>query len=188
MKITKPACTRRKLPAMLLSDPGATPPTAIVDTREQAPLQLDLQTVVMGLTSGDYSFVGGVHLFSIERKSLDDLVGCVTRERERFERELIRLRGYRFRRLLIVGTPEELEAGRYVSATPPAAIFSSLATWEVRFDVPVVFAATPELAGDLVSSWIRAFARELARDAMNMAAGMPGATQPRQPKIRQEAA
>lgn len=190
MKITKPSRRMsRRSPTILLSDPGRTPPVAIIDTREQTPLILPgLRTVTRGLVSGDYSLVGAEHLFAIERKSLNDLVGCVTRERERFERELIRLRGYRFRRLLIVGTEDELANGDYTSTTPPAAVMASLITWEVRFDVPVVFCDDAEVAGGMVEAWIRAFAKELAKDAGNAIAGIPDATPARIPVgERQEA-
>jgi len=167
-----PPKARRSVPPIALSDLGRQKPVAIVDSREQTPLILPgLQTVIRGLATGDYSFVGGEHLFAVERKSLDDLVGCVTRERERFERELIRLRGYRFRRLLIVASPEDIEQGRYTSAALPAAVIASLKTWEVRFDLPVVFAPDAEQAGHLVASWIVAFAREIVRDAGNTLAG-----------------
>ena len=176
--IIKPTTTtgprRRTVPPIALSDPGRTPPVAIVDSREQTPLPLPgLRTVTRGLTSGDYSFIGGEHLFSVERKSLDDLLGCVTRERERFERELVRLRGYRFRRLLVIGTEEDIEEGRYTSAAAPSAVIASLATWEARFDIPVVFAANPDIAGRIVAGWILAFAREVVRDAGNVLAATP---------------
>jgi len=123
--------------------------------------------VVRGtLTSGDYSFTGGTELLSVERKSLPDLVACVVGEnRERFERELHRLRGFRFKRLLIVGSREAILGGEYRSNVKPASILHSLDTWEVRFDVPVVFCETPETAGHQVESWCYWFARELVSNA-----------------------
>jgi hypothetical protein len=80
--------------------------------------------------------------------------------RERFEHELHRLRGFRFRRLLIVGTREEIEAGVYRSNIKPAAVLGSLAAWEIRYDAPIVFEADPEAAGRRVESWVFWFARE----------------------------
>ena len=56
--------------------------TAIIDTREQLPVDLDpLQSVVRTLDLADYSWVGGEHICRIERKSLGDLLACVGRER-----------------------------------------------------------------------------------------------------------
>ena len=55
---------------------------------------------------------------SIERKTVSDLVGsCMGENRERFERELHRLRGYRFKRLLVVGSEAEILAGQSITRT-----------------------------------------------------------------------
>jgi ERCC4-type nuclease len=69
-----------KLPSKL-KDPSQV--TAIVNTREQLPLCLDPLRVQTGtLDTGDYSLAGCEHLVRIERKSLDDLLGCVGSQRE----------------------------------------------------------------------------------------------------------
>jgi DNA excision repair protein ERCC-4 len=91
-------------------------PVILIDTREQLPLVFcHLATRGATLQSGDYSILGAEELFGVERKTIGDLIGCVTNGRERFERELHRLRGYRFKRLLIVGTEDEIKAGEYHS-------------------------------------------------------------------------
>src|SRR5260370_30850848 len=79
-------------------------PVIVVDTREQEPLSFHRLKAVCGtLISGDYSVAGLEELFAVERKTVSDLVGCCMGEnRERFERELHRLRGFRFKRLLVV--------------------------------------------------------------------------------------
>jgi hypothetical protein len=103
------------LPALKgLGDLAGLRPVLVTDTREQLPLPFKrLASVRATLTSGDYSFRGGEELFAVERKSIADLVGCcVGDNRERFFRELHRLRGYRFKRLLVVGTRDEIEATR----------------------------------------------------------------------------
>ena len=79
--------------------------TAIVDTREQTPLDLaPLKTVRGTLSTGDYSIVGLEHVVAIERKSRDDLIACVGRERERFDREVKRLLAYHVRSLVVEST------------------------------------------------------------------------------------
>lgn len=137
-------------------------PTIIVDTREQAPLPFTrLESIRGTLYSGDYSARGFEGVFAIERKSLDDLAGCcIASERERFGNELHRLRGYRFKRLLIIGTAADIEAGSYRSRIVPAAIFGTLAAIEARYDVPVVFAADPAEGGRMVETWAAYYARE----------------------------
>lgn len=69
--------------------------TAIVDTREQAAWDLaPMKIVSRGLDVGDYSILGLESVIAIERKSLPDFVMCCGGERERFQRELDRLRGW----------------------------------------------------------------------------------------------
>ncbi len=64
---------------------------AVIDTREQLPLDLTPLRAVEGtLTTGDYSVVGLEHVVAIERKSLPDLLGCIGRARQ-----LARLDGQR---------------------------------------------------------------------------------------------
>ena len=135
-------------------------PVIVIDSREQQPFTFTRLEAVRGtLTSGDYSFAGGEQVFAVERKSLDDLTGCCTGERERFERELHRLRGFRFARLLIVGTPEQIQRQEYKSNVTPKAVLHSLAAWEARF-IPVVFSPTPAGAARQVETWAYWFARE----------------------------
>jgi ERCC4-type nuclease len=67
------------------------------------------------------------HLFAIERKSIPDLCACcVGANRERFQRELHRLRGFYFKRLLIVGREDDIYPGRYHSSVTPKAVFATL--------------------------------------------------------------
>src|SRR3984893_2848677 len=96
-------------------------PVVVCDTREQEPLVFTRFTSVRGtLQTGDYSIVGLTDLFAVERKSTNDLVSCCMGEnRSRFERELHRLRGYRFKRLLVVGSRGEIELQRYHSRISP---------------------------------------------------------------------
>ena len=65
---------------------------AVVDSREQLPLDLEpLQSVRGTLTTGDYSVAGMESIVAIERKSLGDLLSCIGKERERFDKEVMRL-------------------------------------------------------------------------------------------------
>jgi DNA excision repair protein ERCC-4 len=100
------------------------------------------------LYAGDYALLGAEWAAAIERKSIEDLVGCCTGDnRERFERELMRLRGCAFRRLLIVGSRGLIKTGRYRSKIAPKAVLATLSAFEVRYSIPVVFCETPEIAG-----------------------------------------
>lgn len=160
------------LPALrCLGDLADVRPVIVVDTREQTPLPFARLACECGtLPAGDYSFLGGEELFAIERKTIPDLVACCVGEnRVRFFRELHRLRGFRFKRLLIVGTRAEIEAGNYRSGIAPAVVLSTLAAIEARFDVPLWFAPTPALASRDVERWAFWFARELVETVNTLA-------------------
>lgn len=146
------------------------PPTVIIDTREQTPLPIaDLPVIRGTLATGDYSVRGCESLFSVERKTVADLVGCCTGDnRERFERELHRLRGYRFKRLLIVGVPAEIATGRYRSGISPQAVQGTLSAFEIRYDCPVVFEPDATTAATMVCRWAWYFARELFKTTRAM--------------------
>ena len=136
-------------------------PTILIDTREQTPLPFaHFPTERATLATGDYSVKGFENDFCVERKSITDLVQSATFERERFERELVRMRGYSFRRLLIVGTLADIEAHRYRSQANPKAIIASLTAFEVRYSLPVCFRETPEAAAVQVERWAFYFLRE----------------------------
>ena len=115
-----------KLPVKL--DPESV--TAIVDTRERFPLCLDPLRVLSGtLDTGDYALLGCDHI-RIERKSLDDLLGCVGRDRERFDREVQRLLAYPVRVLLVEATWAQIEIGQWRSKLKPEAVIGSLLGWQ----------------------------------------------------------
>src|SRR5262245_13306915 len=130
-------------------------PVMAIDTREQEPLKFTrFKSVRSTLYSGDYSIRGLEDSFAIERKSIEDLANCcLSSNRERFEHELHRLRGYRFKRLLVIGTREDIAAGHYHSRIAPKAVLATLGAFEVRYDLPIVFIPSPEEAALQVERW-----------------------------------
>lgn len=73
----------------------------LIDTREQAPYSFETESETATLPTGDYSLEGGKDLIAIERKSIDDLIGCLTSGRDRFERELHRGRSLDYFALIV---------------------------------------------------------------------------------------
>lgn len=137
-------------------DIDAIRPTVVIDTREQEPLVFrELPSEGGTLYAGDYSFQGAEEWFAVERKSIDDIVGCCGPERERFTHELHRLRGYRFKRLLLIGGWTTITQHRYRSRMEPVSVLHSLYAFEVRYDVPVVMVPEPEAGAALVERWVR---------------------------------
>ena len=144
-------------------------PVILVDTCEQTPLTFaNCPSETATLATGDYSIMGFEDEFTVERKSLDDLVGSCTNDRERFERELVRMRGYYFRRLLIVGTVEDVEAHRYRSRAEPKEILASVTAFEIRYGMPVAFCQTPAAAALQIERWAYYFFREKLKTATEL--------------------
>jgi DNA excision repair protein ERCC-4 len=140
-------------------------PTIVIDTREQTPLRFNFPTVIGTLPTADYSVAGLEEDFAVERKSLPDLFGSLTSGRDRFRRELQRLLAYPFRRLLVIGSEEEIAQGiSRARGVNPLAVLHSLHAIEAR-GVPVVFAPDPWKAAALVERWAFWRARELLKSA-----------------------
>ena len=114
----------------------------IVDSREQAPFNFgpDVATVTGSLAAGDYSLVGLENHVAIERKSLPDLAACVSRERERFKRELQRLRAYRCRAVVVEGNIDAVMAHEYRARVHPNAVLGSIAAWQIRYSTGFIWA------------------------------------------------
>ncbi len=140
-------------------------PIIVVESREQEPLVFTrLQSVKGTLYSGDYSILGLEDLFAVERKSIDDMVSCCAgSNRERFEHEGVRLRGLRFKRIIIIGSRALIELQRYRSRISPAAVLGTLTAFEVRFDLPIVYCDTPEAAALQTERWVFYFCREYVK-------------------------
>jgi hypothetical protein len=102
--------------------------------------------------------------------------------RDRWERSLMRLRGCPFRRLLIVGTREEIEAGRYHSNMKPRAVLATLSCFEIRYQVPVVYCETPEIAARQVERWLYWVARELVLTSDRLLRSIQEANEPEPPE------
>lgn len=113
--------------------------TIVIDTREQTPWRFsEFETMPGTLPTGDYSIQGHLDRVAIERKSLSDFIGCVGRERERFERELLRLRSYKCRAVIIESDMDDIVQGNYRSRVNPNAAVGSMASWQTRYNIPFV--------------------------------------------------
>ncbi|HPM84341.1 MAG TPA: hypothetical protein PLF81_26735 [Candidatus Anammoximicrobium sp.] len=156
--------------------------TAIIDSREQTPLDLTpLQVVTATLPTGDYSVQGLEHVVAIERKSLGDLLACVGRERARFDREVQRLLAYPVRVLIVEASWRNIEAGDWRTQVTAQAALGSLLGW-MAAGLPVVMAGDHQRAGRYASRllfiaarrrWreVRALVQAIAGDAHALEAG-----------------
>jgi len=118
-------------------------PPIVVDSREQRPYdftRFNAQVVRAGLKTGDYSLMGLETVVAVERKALDDLVGCLTVGRDRFERELVRAKDLACFAVVVEASMEDVARHRYKSRMAPDAAIQSVLAFQVRYGVPFVWA------------------------------------------------
>lgn len=163
LPLPPPFITTEALQKAKASSKKDDPPfTIVIDTREQTPLTFEgrCPTIRAGLETGDYSILGHENTFTIERKSLADLVGTIIYDRGRFKHELEHMRGFKFKRVLVTAPFEMVKYGHYKhSLANPKSVIASIASFEVRYDVPFAFAKTPQEASERVIDWVRMFVR-----------------------------
>ena len=143
----------------------------IQDTRERTPLDLTPLIVIQGtLSTGDYSVKGLEDIIAVERKSLADLVMCVGRERERFDREVLRLQASPVKALVVEAHLADIEAGAYRSKVKPNAVLGSLLGW-MASGLPVLFAGDHAAAGKLTARFLFIAARRRWRESLALIEG-----------------
>jgi len=123
-------------------------PYVLIDTREQRPLRfppaLGVECGSASLPAGDYSVRGFTQHIALERKSVSDLIGTLTKGRERFENELDLLAEYKWKAILVEGRRGDVEAGIYRSLATPQSIIGSLRAIWMRWGVPTFWCDSPD--------------------------------------------
>jgi ERCC4-type nuclease len=136
-----------------------------VDTREQAPYDFDkygTTVEVAPLAVGDYSLPGFQDRVAIERKALDDLIGCLMGgNRERFGRELSKGRHYDFFAVVVEASLEDVRLARYRSEMKPHSALQSIISFMVRYRVPFIWCGNRAGAEYVTYSLLSKFLREI---------------------------
>ena len=146
--------------------------TVIVDSREQQQHvknyfdKKKITTIVRKLDVGDYSAqIGDMSLerdVVIERKhSLDELCGNLAQGRDRFEREFTRAKANGTKVFLLVenGSYEDIYLQNYRSQLPAKSLMASLMSWQVRFNITIIF-CVPENTPRIIHQILYYAARE----------------------------
>lgn len=148
----------------------------IQDSREQngyGPL-FKSPFVIQGLDTGDYSVLGLEDRIAIERKSLPDLLGSLTKGRKRFEKELQRARAYHRFFIIVEASQGTLLDGDFqdISQVNPRSIWETIAAFSVRYGVPFIPCQNRRIGAALTESLLTKYARESVRgiDTMRRAA------------------
>ncbi|HEY4491557.1 MAG TPA: ERCC4 domain-containing protein [Acidobacteriota bacterium] len=106
----------------------------VQDTREQMPLNLAQHGLIVEVDTlpyGDYTvkYPDLRDRLVIERKSLADFAACCGRERDRFENELLALRGYALAYVVGEFGFRDIMGHHYRSLINPNSLMSSIAKW-----------------------------------------------------------
>jgi ERCC4-type nuclease len=135
-----------------------------VDTREKAippfPDGVTIERWTLG--EGDYTTKQLQGTAVLERKSVADFCGSLTWSRERFDDEIRRLLGYRWKAIVVEGDLSEVYR---VTMAHPHSILGSIASFFARADCPVLFAANPAGAGRLMCGLLRRWQERLAAES-----------------------
>lgn len=110
------------------------PLVIVVDSREQLAFTfagLPAEIIREKLNAGDYGLLGfpGV---AVERKTANDLLGCMTASRGRFVCELERLQELDFSAVVVEGSIQELLSGVH-SRISPQSVIGTLLAWQQRY-------------------------------------------------------
>ena len=131
----------------------------LIDTREQRPYGFK-GSEVGTIPVGDYSILGLEDYVSIERKTLGDLIACLTTGRDRFERELFKSRSLDYFALVIEASLSDIANGEYRSEMNPKSAIQSLLAFSIRYRLPIFFAESREYAQRVTESLLLKYAKE----------------------------
>lgn len=139
--------------------------TVVVDTREQEPYAFDAgcEVVRRALPAGDYSIEGFEGSVAVERKTLEDFVSTVIRQRKRFYRELQRLEGYEAACVVVESDLRDVLTGHYRSGAHPNAVLGTVISIVVDFQIPVFFCSDRQVACRFVEEFLLRFHRKVSR-------------------------
>ena len=72
---------------------------------------------------------------------------------------------------MVIGTREDIAAGRYHSRISPKAVLATLGSFEVRYDLPLVYCSSPGAAAREIERWTWWFARDVVQNSNDLLRG-----------------
>lgn len=139
----------------------------VCDSREQQPYTFSgypVEVTVGTLATGDISIAGFENRIAIERKTLDDLLHSISTERERFTRELQRLKACDAAAVIVESPAAALRSGRYRSRMDPASAWQTCVAFMQRFRVAFIFCDSRQDAEQVTFDFLRHFHRDRIRE------------------------
>ena len=142
--------------------------TIIVDSREKHPyLFTGHRTVVQGLSIGDYGLLNCSDI-AIERKSINDLIGSLTKGRERLEKELRKGSDISYFALVVEASFSDLANGKYQSQMLPKSAVQTLLSWSVKYGTHIFFCENREYAEKVTLSLLLKYGRNIYQKYLNL--------------------
>jgi len=118
----------------------------VVDTREQQEYAFRSPTVRRKLDVGDYSVDTLEDRVTVERKTAEDFVHTVIRDRDRFRKELLKLAEYDRACVVVEAGLDDLLSGAYRSGAHPSSVVGAALSIIVDHGIPVYFCSDRQCA------------------------------------------
>ena len=143
----------------------------IQDTREQDPWFFSPKEFVIvkaKLDEGDYSIRGFEKRITIERKWPNDFLTCCGSQRDRFKRELERMKNYDYAEVIVEGIPRaDMSEGEYRSLISPHSVYATIASISMNYKVMTYIfdtrAEAQSWAAKIFHLWIRRILKGLGK-------------------------
>ena len=119
--------------------------------------------LIATLPTGDFSICGCENLIAIERKTLPDLIACLSHERDRFEAELKRAARIATFYVIFEGRYSEVAKGKYRSNMTPKSAWESLMAFQERYKIPFLAGENVFVAASMAESILFRWYREHAK-------------------------
>ena len=141
----------------------------VVDSREQKPLFKNC--TVKKLDFGDYSLIGHENKFSIERKSLPDLLQTLTSGHKRFKAELERAKIARYFAIVVDGSYSQMETKAYPfawrSQVKGHQVTAIAHTLHMKYGIPIHWCVDRNDSKRVIRGLMRTYLRLIDKEMKN---------------------
>lgn len=134
--------------------------TIIQDTREKHGYDFPGSEIIK-LSAGDYGVKEFPNQIAVERKTLDDFVGTVVQEWERFIIELNLLVRHKFACIVIEGSVQDILENKYKSNVSSKVVLAKAFFITSVFRIPVFFCGDRQHARFFTENFLKSAAKRL---------------------------
>lgn len=150
------------------------PRVILVDTREQKPLRFPgWATKPATLQVGDYSIEGLSHRVAVERKSFSDFIRCIGIDRDRWHRQVLKLKSYPDRLVIVDSWPsvspydltvdQILSESNGKSKVTPGMVRDAISSY-MAAGIGVVCVPTRRAAAECMLGWFRSVCERIQHE------------------------